>query len=746
MAAGCVALTAATLAAMLAAQPPEAPGPSQTATPAPEAAAPTLAESAAEREREKAEMRSLLEADLETLLNTPVEVSTATKTVQKSYTAPAIITTVTRDQIAVWGYRTVAELLDHVLGFFVVDDYVSPNLAVRGSSGGLYAESSVVKVLIDGHSAAFLSTSGNPLGPELVPLSAIDRVEIIRGPGSALYGADAFLGVINILTRDGRSVDGATALVSGGATQDHLTSDIDLAAGGGRGILDVLVAFRHQQQDLSGLALPATSPRPSVPGYNQGATQTRGLDQASTVALAKVTVRRRPGSELGAVASYSTVERGAELGTLFQLANGYDARGVFSENRISRWQARAGLSWDELLGANVRLSLRSAYLQGGPKDDNRLEVGSAFVYVRRQFGYRGLDSDGHVEWAPHPSLRFVGGASGLVDDEALPSRIGVAKQLVGMVRPGDVVDTVSVRQGHKTFVNGGAYLQGNWNPLGDALGVTGGLRFDHHNVYGDQLSRRVGVVSSPTPHLHLKLLHGSAFKAPSPLLLYAVPSAPGDVIGNPQLKPQYVNTFELQVGYDPTAWLSLSTDVAYSILDDKTEFIEQEINVAARNVARATTVSSESLVEVRPRDWLHGYLSFELQRTTQRTGQQGYPAQVLGTEGSIYPRLMLHAGVAAQPPRSPVRAAVQASYVGRRRASENNILLNGSPYWLPSYVLLEAKLATRGFHILRDPAQEISFAVSGKNLLGAAGPNPGFSGVDYPLPPRALFLEVDLVL
>jgi len=64
---------------------------------------------------------------------------------------------------------------------------------------------------------------------------------------------------------------------------------------------------------------------------------------------------------------------------------------------------------------------------------------------------------------------------------------------------------------------------------------------------------------------------------------------------------------------------------------------------------------------------------------------------------------------------------------------------------LSAYWLLEAKLASPGFHRFRGEEQEVSFAISGKNLLGADGPAPGFSGVDYPLAPRALWLQMDLV-
>ena len=700
----------------------------------------------AQREQERSSMRRLVQADLETLMNTPVDVSTATRTVQTIYEAPAIITTVTRDQISVWGYRSVAELLGHVLGFFVVDDHITPNLAVRGSSGGLYSDSSIVKVLIDGHSVAFSSTGGNALGPELLPLSAVDRVEIIRGPASALYGADAFLGVINIKTRDGKGLSGGTAWVAGGRVGTHLASDVDVSAGTAHGMIDALVAYRRHQQNLSGLELPASSPAPSIPDYNFGATRARGLDQWSSTALAKLTLRPREGSELAAFAYYSTINRGAEFGALYQLANGINERGSFSENRVSLWQFRTGLSLEQRLGSRLRLSLGGAYFQGAPDAANRLEVGSEFFYVRRRYGFQGTDLDSHVEWDPVSSLRLVVGGSLLLDRERLPSRLGIAKQKLEGVEAGDVIEAISVRQGHKTFINGGGYVQGSWNPFDAYLGLTGGMRYDRHNIYGGQLSRRVGLVSSPRSNLHLKLLHGSAFKAPSPLALYAVPSASGDVMGNPNLKPQYVNTFEFQAAYEPASWVNLSSDVAYSIVDDKSEFIQQGINRVARNVAHATTLSWESLVEVKVLDWLQAHGTFEWQRTRRRGGQEGYPAQVVGSEGTIYPRIMVQGGLVVQPPRARSRAAVQAAYIGARRASENNILLNGRPYQLPGYVLLEAKLATEGFHLFRDPAQEISFAVSGKNLLGATGPAPGFSGVDYPLAPRALFLELNLTL
>src|SRR4051812_2854107 len=217
--------------------------------------------------------RDIETLNLGTLLDTPVDVWTAAKMAQKQYEAPAVITTITREQIAVWGYRSVAEVLSHLLGFYVVDDHTSPNLAVRGISGGLYADSSIVKVLIDGHSVAFHSTGGNWLGPELIPLSAIERIEVIRGPASALFGADAFLGVINIKTRSGKSLNGGPAWLTAGRAGEKLATDADLSAGMARGRWDFMIAARRSSQDLSGMPLP------SSPNYDFSGGKAENLDQ-----------------------------------------------------------------------------------------------------------------------------------------------------------------------------------------------------------------------------------------------------------------------------------------------------------------------------------------------------------------------------------------------------------------------------------------------------------------------------------
>jgi outer membrane receptor for ferrienterochelin and colicins len=207
-----------------------------------------------------------------------------------------------------------------------------------------------------------------------------------------------------------------------------------------------------------------------------------------------------------------------------------------------------------------------------------------------------------------------------------------------------------------------------------------------------------------------------------------------------------VRTLELQVAWEVGKVFTLSSDVAYSILSNKTEFVQQGINQVARNVARAATLSWETLVELKYQGILRGRLSFETQKTVRRTGQRGYNEWLLGSDGDIYPTWMAHAGTVIQPPGVPMRAAVTASYLGPRRASATNILLNRRSYLLPRYLLLDATLTTSEIRLPGRVRQTVSFAVSGKNLLGSQGPTPGFSGVDYPLSPRAFFLQTNLNL
>ncbi|MBT6225103.1 MAG: TonB-dependent receptor plug domain-containing protein, partial [Candidatus Scalindua sp.] len=140
------------------------------------------------------------------------------RTVLKS---PAIMSVITAKQIKQMGFRTLIDVLRMVPGFYIsMDETGEREIAVRGV---LDDASQKIKVLIDGHSINDVWRGGAMWNFDDLPVENIKRIEIIRGPGSALYGQNAFLAVIDIITKDTEDIDGFQVTTSGGSfsTQNY---------------------------------------------------------------------------------------------------------------------------------------------------------------------------------------------------------------------------------------------------------------------------------------------------------------------------------------------------------------------------------------------------------------------------------------------------------------------------------------------------------------------------------------------
>ena len=142
---------------------------------------------------------------LEQLAELPIDsVYGASSYNQKVTEAPSSITIVTSNQIQRYGYRTLADILRSVRGFYVTNDRNYSFLGVRGfSRPGDY--NARVLLLVDGHRLNDNIFGGALIGTEFpLDVELIERVEIIRGPSSSLYGTSAFFAVINVITKPRR--------------------------------------------------------------------------------------------------------------------------------------------------------------------------------------------------------------------------------------------------------------------------------------------------------------------------------------------------------------------------------------------------------------------------------------------------------------------------------------------------------------------------------------------------------------
>jgi outer membrane receptor for ferrienterochelin and colicins len=128
---------------------------------------------------------------------------------QKVTRAPSLVSIVTADDVKKFGYRTLADILQSVRGFFITYDRNYAYLGVRGfGRPGDY--DSRILLLIDGHRVNENIYGGGPVGTDFpLDVDLIDRVEIVRGPSSSLYGTGAFFGVVSVITRGGRDLKGA---------------------------------------------------------------------------------------------------------------------------------------------------------------------------------------------------------------------------------------------------------------------------------------------------------------------------------------------------------------------------------------------------------------------------------------------------------------------------------------------------------------------------------------------------------
>ena len=158
--------------------------------------------------------------DLEDLTKVQVDtVSGASKFLENSTDVPASVTVVTGGEIREFGYRTLADVLQSIRGFDVVSDRNYSYVGVRGflTPGDYNAR---ILFLLDGHRLNDDVYDSALVGTDFpVDVSLIDRVEVIRGASSSVYGTGGLLAVINVVTKRGRDLDAAEVSGTAGSLQ-----------------------------------------------------------------------------------------------------------------------------------------------------------------------------------------------------------------------------------------------------------------------------------------------------------------------------------------------------------------------------------------------------------------------------------------------------------------------------------------------------------------------------------------------
>lgn len=431
--------------------------------------------------------------------------------------APAFVSVIGADEIRAHGKRDISSILDGVAGLYTRYDRNFSYVGVRGfGQPGDY--NTHLLVLIDGHRVNDNVAHGVLLGSGfLLDVDAIDRIEVIRGPGSSLYGSSAILGVVNIVTRDGADDSGARVsgtlaglgTAGGGYRYGRRFADgTDLAVGGSYQASDgqrrLYFAEFDDPATNNGLALDSDA---DSWGNLHGRLSRGAWTLSGAWALRRKTIP---------TATFGTYFNDARTGT-------EDERGHLTlEHRTTldgAGSARTALSWDM---ARATGDYVYDYAEPGAEPDLVLNVDrvreSSFT---AEFGIERVVHRRHL----------------------LTAGVEVVDILAADQSNRDVEPAATYLDDHRAGWNYAAFAQDEFEfRRGFVLDL--GLRFDRSYLSGTAFSPRIGLIVSPEAGRSAKLLFGSAFRAPSPSELFYQDGGLSQ-IPNPDLEPERMRTSEL---------------------------------------------------------------------------------------------------------------------------------------------------------------------------------------------------------
>lgn len=468
-----------------------------------------------------------LDLSLEQLLEVPVTGSTLTE--ESFKTVPAAVSVFTHEQIERLGVDYLYELLNLVPGF-QFDRNTSSGVAYTFSARGRRStqQSLEVLLLIDGHVVNDPRAGSPDITLPLYPLAQVERLEVIRGPGSAIYGSSAFNGVINIITRKQQK---SVALAYGSQQRRQLES---LWTGQlGEWSLD---SFLHAYKDNGDEFVVADS-------FSRAPIGTR--DPREQVAANVALIHGQTRVNL----TYSRTET-ADFYQSDNTGNNYNA----NERTFWHLAVDQGFTWLPDTQSKVALSY-----QQFTYDFNMLLSGPGqLAPVSRPSSMEPFRGDARLageswrftfsnDWSINPESSAQWGLQWARHEETDASALGNfdLEQLIQRRFPinfyGDEGKIFPLGS-EDSQDNLGIYVQYLRN-LRDTTRLTLGGRFDEYPDITGRFSPRLGLVEQLSETYSLKLLYGEAFRAPT-LAEIGLKNNPV-LVGNPELNHEIVKTWDL---------------------------------------------------------------------------------------------------------------------------------------------------------------------------------------------------------
>jgi outer membrane receptor for ferrienterochelin and colicins len=569
----------------------------------------------------KLSIEQLMEIEVETVYG-------ASRYEQKISEAPSSVTVITAAEIRKFGYRTLADLLRSVRGFYVTNDRNYSYIGVRGfGRPGDY--NSRILVQVDGHRINDNVYDEALLGEDFVlDIDLIERVEIIRGPSSSLYGSSAFFAVINIITRRGSDFNGFESSAAAGSLDTYkgrvsygnrFSNGLEIVASGSGLDSDGKDHLFYREYD--------------APETNNGVTDHIDYEHAYNF-FTRFSFR-----DLTLESAYVSREKGIPTGA-------FDTDFNDSRNRSVDEHGYVDLRYDKEFADGLGIVARIFY-------DLTKYKGN---YISD--GIDNVDTDRGEWWGTE-----LMGKKSFLGKHTLIMGAEYQDNIHQDQKNHDEQPYALYLDDRRSGYKWGLYSQLEL-ALHRKLTLNLGVRWDYFDTFGSSTNPRLALIYKPFDKSVLKFMYGEAFRAPNAYELFYSDSGLSAKASN-DLKPETIRTYEIV--YEQQLFNHLHGTVSAFYYDTKNLITlttdPGDVLLVYKNVDKTETIGVEVELRGKWENGLEARASYSYQDSENKS---------TGETLTNSPMHLAKANVIIPIIRERLFAAVETQYTGTRKTLKGN--------------------------------------------------------------------------
>lgn len=460
-------------------------------------------------------------------------VFSASKYEQKITDAPARISVITADEIQRYGHRTLLDILNTLPGFQLTYDSYYSYSGVRGFNV-LGDYNSRILLLVDGHRINENVYSGAVLDHGMsLDVDLIDRVEVVRGPASSVYGSSAFFGVINVISKRGRDFQGTEVSVSA-ASQSSYKGRLSYGQRYENGLEVLMSASGYDSKGDDRIYYAEFDDPATNNGFAEDVDYSHNKNMYAKLSYDEYTM----------TLAYDESEKGIPTGSYGTL---------FNDPGTHTFEGRAyvDLKYQHLMNNGADLTARLFY------DDYWYD--GFWVYDYPPVTVFNDKAEGNW-WGAEVQL-----SQQVLDDHYITIGLEYINSLREKQLQYDVFATyLDLNTDSTSFA---AYIQDEFRISSDLI-LNLGVRYDSFSEVNSSTTPRLAVIWWPAEKTNLKLLYGEAFRAPSAYELYYDDQGLSQKAPATGLKPETIKTTELILEQVLSKNLNLVASIYHNTVDE----------------------------------------------------------------------------------------------------------------------------------------------------------------------------------